>query len=209
MRATVASLGAALCASLALGHPGATLASAPAPAGAGRMTAVSAGVAPPAGTPVRIEYGDGAQLGHAGLYDAARTAAEAALRRRGLAVMPDAALVLAFRIETGAYDFAALPPREPPAPRDRAGIGALRPEVENQVRIPVGPPPRGAAPSYALHVDLYRPGQPPLWTATVQADADVERPDRLVGCMTAAAMASLGASAARTLPLAECTRAPA
>lgn len=209
MRATVARLGAALCASLALGHPGTTFADAPDRAGSGQMVAVSSGAAPPAGTPVRIEYGDGAQLGRVELYDAARAAAEAALQRRGVAVAPDATLVLAIRIETGAYDFETLPPREPPAPRDRAGIGALRPEIDNQVRIPVGPPARGVAPSYALKVDLYRPGQPPLWTATVQAAADVDRPDRLVGCMAAAAMASLGASASQTLPLAGCAGAPA
>jgi len=209
MCGTIARLGAATCAALALLHAVAGVASTPDRLETGRLTALSNGGAPAAGTALRIEYGNGAWLGRADLYDAARAAAEAALQRRGVAVSPDAGLVLAIRIETGAYDFDSLPARDPPTPHARAGIGAWEPEVENQVRIPVGPPPREVMPSYALHVDLYRPGQPPLWTATVQAESDSDRPDRLVGCMAAAAMASLGASASQTLPLAGCTGPPA
>jgi hypothetical protein len=195
MRAALA--GIAILAGSAL--VGSAVADVPASSGFGHLTAVVNGPVPGRGAAVELELPDRAVSGRPDMYEAAHGVLQRFATARGLTLAEAAPLVMRLRIDSTAYDG-----NRPPAAAD-ASSAMARVDVVNQVHLPFDPPPGVGAATYIVHLDLYRPGEPPLWTATVQASAQTSMPDRLIGRMTEALTEVFGMSADRDFTL-QCDR---
>lgn len=178
---------------------GAALAAPPTSNGFGHLSASANGPAIARGTAVDLQIPDHTLSGQPEMYDAAQAVLEKFVATRGLRVDPAGPLVLRLRIDTTAYDGV----RAPSAPDLPSGASNTRPEVEviNKVHIPFKEPPGPGAATYIVHLDLFRPGQPPLWTASVEASAQTTTPDRLIARMTEALTGVFGLSADRDFTL--------
>lgn len=178
---------------------GAAMATPPTTNGFGHLTASANGPMIVRGTAVDLQIPDRTLSDQPEMYDAAQAVLEKFVATRGLRVDPAGPLVLRLRIDTTAYDGvrAPLPTVQP------RGASNTRPEVEvvNNVHIPFKAPPGPGAATYVVHLDLFRPGQPPLWTASVEASAQTTTPDRLIARMTEALTGVFGLSADRDFTL--------
>ena len=167
--------------------------------GFGHLTAAANGPPPERGATVELQIPDRAVSGQPDMYEAARAVLDKFATARGLQFGPTGPLVLRLRIDSTAYDG-----NRPPPPPD-ASSAMARLDIVNQMHVPLDPPLGPGAATYIVHLDLYRPGEPPLWTATVQASAQTATPDRLIARMTEALTEVFGMSADRDFTL-QCDR---
>ena len=167
--------------------------------GFGHLTAAANGAPPAPGATVELQLPDRAISAQPDLYEAAQAALEKFAAARGLQLGSTGPLVLRLRIDSTAYDGNRTPP-PPDASSARARV-----DIESQMHVPLDAPLGPGAATYIVHLDLYRPGEPPLWTATVQASAQTATPDRLIARMTEALTEVFGMSADRDFTL-QCDR---
>lgn len=175
---------------------GSALADEPAATGSGHLTAAANGPTPTRGAAIALEVPDRAISSRPDMYEAARGVLEKFATARGLALASTAPLVMRLRIDSTAYDG----DRSPPPPDASSAMARL--DIVNQVHLPLDSSLADGAAAYIVHLDLYRPGEPPLWTATVQADARTASPEQLIGRMTEALIEVFGMSADRDFTLA-------
>jgi len=167
--------------------------------GFGHLTAAANGAPPAPGATVDLQLPDHAISAQPDMYEAARAVLEKFAAARGLQLGPAGPLVLRLRIDSTAYDG----DRPPPPPDASSAMARL--DIVNHMHVPLDAPLGDGAATYIVHLDLYRPGEPPLWTATVQASAQTTTPDRLIARMTEALTEVFGMSADRDFTL-QCAR---
>jgi hypothetical protein len=171
----------------------------PLPAGSGQLRAVASDKELPRGIRVTIEPGpDHPEFGDAPLYVAARAVVDQALARRGFRAGSPSNLTLEFGIDVTGFKARRRRPLRafpglPPAPGEEDD----RSRVEHQFEIPLVPRLQPIPSRISITLVLFRPGAPPLWSATVTAADHVKFPEALVARLTKAAMAAFGASAER------------
>lgn len=167
--------------------------------GFGHLSALANGPVIARGTAVDLQVPDHSLSSRPEMYDAARTVLEKFAAARGLRLDPAGPVVLRLRVDSSAFDGMRPPhPHIPPS-----GASNTRPEVEvvNRVHIPFKEPLGPGAATYTVHLDLYRPGLPPLWSASVEASAQTTAPEQLIARMTKALTRVFGMSADRDFTL--------
>jgi hypothetical protein len=167
--------------------------------GFGHLSATSNGPAIARGAAMELQVPDQTLTSHPEMYDAAQHVVERFAASRGWRLVASEPLVLRLQIDSTAYN--GENPSLPPLATN--GSSNTRPPVEvvNRVHIPFEEPPSRGAATYAVHLDLFRPGQPPLWTATVQASAQTTAPNQLITRMTEALIRVFGTNANRDFTL--------
>lgn len=200
-RARRAVSGLLAAAALVLGHGGAALAQSasaagPIGVGSGHLTAAAAGLAGPPGRIAAVEPG-GADAGLGdGRVDLVAAAVRRALRQRGIDVGAGGTLVLRFDLWGGGPGRPGDGRRasERPVP---AGADRFVRDVDDRLRVPLGRRPGNVETRYSIALTLFRHGEPPVWTASIEAAGEIADPDRLLARMAESAIGELGASAER------------
>lgn len=188
--------------------------------GSGHLSATGIGSLPSPGSDVAVELGSyDALYPENPIHEAARRAAIRAVRDRGWTVTDMAPLALEVRVD--ASPSPAAPAQGPRRPRRIAGGSEVPPEIDRsgrldipqdptpipeadrvpdvypQVRVPLGRRPSTTNADYRVTLTLFRRGEEPIWTASIEAAGDIPDPRRLVGELTRSALDSLGTSVER------------
>lgn len=179
------------------------IAAEPTPENMGRLTAVSNVQALPSGLRIAIEPGkDDAEYGNAPLYIVVRDVLDRELSRRGFRVVGDSDTTIEIRIDITGFQARRrrswdVFPGLPPAP----GSEQSRSPVVHQFAVPLDSQSDSMPTKTSVVLVLFKPGKPPLWTATATAAGHSEAPDALVARLTRAAMSAFGTSIKRSFVL--------
>ena len=167
-----------------------------------QLSAIAGGYLAP-GIRVAIEPGpDDAEFGTAPLYIAVRNIVDRELARRGFRVGGASNLTLKIRIDITGFKgrrrrTSDVFPGLPPTSAQDDG----RSSVIHQFVIPLDERYDRSPSKTSIVLVLFKPGEPPLWSATVTANARGGSAETLVSSLTNAAMASFGVSAKRSFVL--------
>ena len=158
----------------------------------------------PRGMRIAIEPGrDDAEFGNAPLYVSVRKIIDRELNRRGMRAVGASNMTIGIRVDITGFkarrrqSFGVFPGR-PPAP----GGTQDRSPVVHQFTIQLDDSQSDRAPAKtSVVLTLFKPGKPPLWTATATIAGSGDSPEALVARLTRAAMSAFGTSIQRRIDL--------
>lgn len=169
----------------------------------GQLNAVAGAGHLPFGKQVTIEPGSShAEFGNAPLYIAVRKVVERELAHRGFRAGATSHLILSFRIDITGFHTRRrqtsdpFPEFAPPSVLDYA-----RSPVVHQFVVPLGERSHQSPSRTSITMVLFKPGEPPLWRATVFAATLGNSAETVVSRMSMAAMGAFGMTAKRDLVL--------
>lgn len=194
------------------------------PFGSGHLSAHGIQALPAAGSAIDVDLATyNALYPDDPLNEEARRAAVRAMRSRGYDVVDESRLVL--KVGVAQAPSPGSSSAGYPTPRRYAGGADMPPEMQRtgrrdipwdptvipeadrvpeiypQVRVPLGRRAGRVAANYTVTLTLFRRGEEPIWTATIEAGGDIPAPAALVRELTTAALDNLGTSVERDFTL--------